>query len=158
MGLSIGKLKPQEADVRGRWYWFSKRDNARVLLARYLNAEHQRALRSLQRNKSVKFKPWETDDKEARKMSDDEIALECESMAEAVLLDFSGFDEEDTGEPIPYSKENARRLLHDCQYFRDEIRGMSTEFAAEDEDARVPLDSSNEASPGTSSGGDGKNP
>jgi hypothetical protein len=57
----------------------------------------------------------------------DEVATELavEVIAEAILLDWSGMT--DGGKPLPYSKENAIKMLTDYPDFRDLVSKISDE-------------------------------
>jgi hypothetical protein len=62
----------------------------------------------------------------------------CKAMAQTILLDWQGMQED--GKNLPYTPENAERLLKDYPDFRDQVAQLSGEislFQIEQEEAKT---------------------
>jgi len=61
------------------------------------------------------------------KLPDDVLEkITIQVMAQTILLDWKGIDE--AGQPVPYTVENARRLLTDYPDFRDQVSGIASDM------------------------------
>lgn len=104
--------------------WVDIGDGAEIRVARAGNPEHEALLRKLRKPHEKRFRSGEIPPDLAK-------SIAVEAMARHILLDWRGITEDD-GTPIPYSYENAKRLLG----LRD-FREMVAEIAMEAETFRA---------------------
>lgn len=109
----------KELEEDGVWARLRKGD-AEVLVARAGNSKHEDLVRRLRKKHGRGFRG-----DELPPAVEEEIATEA--IARTILLDWKGIEDED-GEPIPYSTEEARRLLKLSRDFRLEIVSIATEM------------------------------
>lgn len=100
--------------------WIELGEGASIKVARVGNKENKALLKKLiaphkmaARNDKLADEVWEK--------------ITVESMAATILLDWKGI--EDDGKALPYSKENAIRLLTDYKDFREQVASFSSELA-----------------------------
>jgi hypothetical protein len=97
-------------------------DGASITIGRYLSDRHRKVYDRLAR-------PYRTQTLAGRPIPDDvAIRIEIESLAEAVLLDWSGFTGDD-GAALPYSKDAAIKLLTDLRDFRAQVTQIAQDAA-----------------------------
>lgn len=107
-----------QAEIEG--VWVDLGGGASVKVARFGNPKHTELVKQLQ-------KPYAQSIKAGVDIADDlKTAMAVESMAQAILLDWKGIEDED-GKLIPHSIENAKKLLGDLKDFRDTIAFLATQ-------------------------------
>jgi len=99
LNLSVTDTK---AEIEGTWVPFPLVPSIKVKIARFMNAAHEKALKDLR-------KPYASYGKTLTEEQEREIFIK--SLAEAVLLDWSGVMEGD--KEVPYSTEEAIKVLSD---------------------------------------------
>lgn len=99
--------------------WEEIGDGAKVLVARVGNKKWEAAMERLRKPHLKSLR--------RRGRLQDEVAekITIEAMAEALLLDWEGIEEE--GEVVAYSKENATRFLTDYPEFRNMVYGIASD-------------------------------
>lgn len=115
-------------EIEGIWEDFGS--GCTVKIARLGNPEYAKIFRKISRPYKKAIRRETLGEEKAEK-------LLVQSMAEAIVLDWKGLEED--GKKIPYSKENATRILTQYKDFRDqcaEVAGEMESFKlAENEDA-----------------------
>jgi hypothetical protein len=101
--------------------WFPIDEKARLKVARYGNDR----FKELMSKKARPYKQSIRNDTLPDRIYD---KILIEAMAETILLDWENIEENDT--PIPYSVENAKRLLTEYKDFRDLVSNFSNEAAS----------------------------
>lgn len=103
-----------EACEKGRWFPFR---GGKVLVARNNSKRHKQAIMRARAPLASVI--------DARvPLSDAQIEeLTIKAMADAILLGWEGFSVD--GVPLPYTRENAERMLTEYPDFRDEIAAIS---------------------------------
>lgn len=127
--MDIGKEYGTDKAKEVEGIWVEMGDGAEVLVARIYNKNHNEAIKRLtNKNKTLSRN---------RKLTEEMILdLTCQGFAEAVLLDWKGMKE--NGKNLPYSRENAYRILKQYPDFREDIAliaGRMENFKREDEEA-----------------------
>lgn len=111
--------------------WIPLEGNAKILVARIPNQKYQKALQK----KTAQYRFGNR----LSNIAESELErILIEVMAETVLLGWEGFLEGD--KPLPYSKENATRLLKGLRDFRDFVADIArdmTIFKEEVEEADI---------------------
>jgi hypothetical protein len=100
--------------------WVELGDGASVKVARLGNKLNADLIKKL-------IKPHKVALRNDRLPDDVMEKITIEAMATTLLLDWKGI--EDDGKPVPYTKENAVRLLTEYKDFRDQISAFSNELA-----------------------------
>lgn len=118
--MDIKKSFGTNSTLENEGVWIELGDGASIKVARMGNKENKAILKKLitphkiaARNDKLADGIW------------DKIAVE--SIAATILLDWKGI--EDDGKPLPYTKENATRLLTDYKDFREQVASFSSELA-----------------------------
>lgn len=106
-------------EVEGRWVNLTK--DARVLVARSGNEKFSAKLKSLIKKNFIRL-----DDESKENLALIEQVMQ-EAMAETILLGWENLSYQ--GELLPYSKENAMKLLA-IRSFRDDITRLSEQGSA----------------------------
>lgn len=100
--------------------WIDMGDGASVKVARSGNRENRAVVKRLLAPHKVALRN--------DKLSDDVIEkVTIEAMADTILIDWKGISED--GKAVPYTRDNAIRLLTDYKDFRDQVSAFSTELA-----------------------------
>lgn len=132
----------EQKKEHGRWFPLSVRVDGeapgRVKLASYRSARFQRVHDNLLRphRKKMRLQTWTAE--EGRRVL-------AEACAKALLLDWEGIEDE-RGNAIPFTEDNAREALLQCDEFFDEVLQMSMEDAAfrdEEDEEEIELASKN---------------
>ncbi len=99
--------------------WVSLGDGAEVLVARLTNKSYVAAIKRLTMPHRVALRN--------RSLPEDlNFDITIKAMAEAVLLDWKGFQE--NGKNLAYNREAAERLLKDYADFREQIAGIASDM------------------------------
>lgn len=109
----------EKLEIEGAW--FDIGDGGRLLIARKGNARYRHRLRGLVRGKERQLRLDTLPEHIA-----DQIMVAV--MADTVLLGWDGLDW--NGEPLPYSIENATKLLTELPDFRNLVDDLSEDMAA----------------------------
>lgn len=102
----------EDAELNGTWVDLG--DGAQVKVARFGNAKHREIIAKLQKPYAGTLKAGLEIPEEAK------MKMAVESIATSILLDWRGIEDEN-GSPLPYSLDNARKLLNDLKDFRDTV-------------------------------------
>lgn len=105
------------AELNGAWIAIG--DGAELLVARAHNDNHQAALKRLQKPYTAVLNAGGEIPKDKRE------AMAVEAMVETILLGWRGLQDED-GAEIPYTRENAVRLLTELPDFRATVAEIAT--------------------------------
>lgn len=117
--MKFSSLKTDAArETEGVWVEFG--DGAEVLVARAGNSRHEALARKLRKPHEVRFR-------NGNLPPDLELALGIEAMAQTILLDWRGF-EDDAGQPVPYSTEAARQKLAELRDFREAVSLIASDM------------------------------
>lgn len=118
MALNIGVTDPK-AELDGVWVDYPLNPDIKLKIARFMNAHHEKTLKRLR-------KPYTTYNKSPSDEQERKIFIE--SIAEAILLDWKGIEED--GKQIKYSKDEAVRIMSmdEARDFRDFIASVSAEM------------------------------
>jgi hypothetical protein len=118
--MDIKKSFGTSQTLENEGVWIELGEGASIKVARMGNKENKALLKKLiaphkmaARNDKLADEIWEK--------------ITVESMAATILLDWKGI--EDEGKTLPYSKENAIRLLTDYKDFREQVASFSSELA-----------------------------
>ncbi len=115
--MDIRKAFATDRQAEQDGVWVALGEGARVKVARFNNPRHRAVLDRLRR-------PYRSLLMAGRDLPDDVAeSMTIEATAETLLLDWDGI--EDNGTPLPFSKDNARRLLADLPDFRDAVAFLS---------------------------------
>lgn len=110
--------------------WIDYREGSRIKIARMGNPRFQRTW-------AAAMKPYRRLERENKIPPETQTEVLCQVYAESLLLDWEGFTSD--GEPLPYTKETAKRLLMAHMDFRDDVTmhaGNEEQFKqAHDEDS-----------------------
>lgn len=118
--MDIGKTYGTNKQLEEGGVWIELGDGASILVARAGNKENRAALKRLIAPHKVALRN--------DKLADEVLErLTIEAMAETILLGWKGIRE--NGKDVPYSRDNAVRLLTDYKDFRDQVSAFSTEMA-----------------------------
>ena len=116
-----------DREVSGEWLKLGI--EAKILVARLFNEKHKKVMEEL-------TKPYKTANRRQQLPDDVAESVLKDSMAEAIILDWVGLEED--GEPVPFSKDKAREYL-DIKDFADAVTAFAQDMAnyreAEIEDA-----------------------
>lgn len=118
--MDIKKSFGTNSTLENEGVWIELGDGASIKVARMGNKENKAILKKL----IAPHKMAARNDKLADEIWD---KITVESMAATILLDWKGI--EDDGKPLPYTKENATRLLTDYKDFREQVASFSSELA-----------------------------
>lgn len=118
--MDIKKSFGTNSTLENEGVWIELGDGASIKVARVGNKENKAILKKL----IAPHKMAARNDKLADEIWD---KITVESMAATILLDWKGI--EDDGKPLPYTKENATRLLTDYKDFREQVASFSSELA-----------------------------
>ncbi len=106
----------KEAEAEG--VWVDLGDGAKVLVARFSNPAHEKAIRRLQ-------KPYRSILNSGRQLPKDVADdITVKSLVEAVLLGWEGMTDRD-GAVLPYTPANADKLLRDLPDFRNVVATLA---------------------------------
>lgn len=111
--------------------WFNIDETCRLCVARFGNDR----FKELMSKKARPYKQSIRNDTLPEALYD---KLLVDAMAETILLGWENLEE--NGQPVPYSVENAKRLLTEYKDFRDLVSNFSNEaaaFKAEEREADV---------------------
>jgi hypothetical protein len=129
-----------DSDKTVEGVWVDYRDDVRLLIARLPNAKYDKIMRRLGKPHMAKlrrarFKP--------ESLVDDPILdkLQKRAVAEAVLLDWEGVEDDDDA-PLPYTPERGAEILFDPNF--DVLWRFIVDFAGEEEMYRIEDDLSAE--------------
>ena len=115
--MDIRKTFATDRQAEQDGVWVALGEGARVKVARFNNPRHRAVLDRLRR-------PYRSLLMAGRDLPDDVAEqMTVEAAVEALLLDWDGID--DNGAPLPFSKDNARRLLTELPDFRDAVAFLS---------------------------------
>ena len=115
----------KNAEIDGVWQDIGEK--VKVKVARIGNPQYQKAFRKITKPHKQALRRGSLNDEVADK-------LLIKAMAKSILLDWSGLEED--GKPVPYSYENAVRLLTDYRDFRDDVSDFANDmesFRAEED-------------------------
>lgn len=129
--MDIRKTYGTSKDLEAEGVWVDLGEGASVKVARAGNKENRAAIKRLIAPHKVALRNDKLPDDIMEKIA-------IEAMATTILLDWKGIAED--GKPVPYSRDNAVRLLTVYKDFRDQISSLSGEmalFQAEAEAAAV---------------------
>ena len=118
--MDIKKSFGTNSTLENEGVWIELGDGASIKVARVGNKENKAILKKL----IAPHKMAARNDKLADEIWD---KITVESIAATILLDWKGI--EDDGKPLPYTKENATRLLTDYKDFREQVASFSSELA-----------------------------
>jgi len=107
----------KESEIEG--IWNDMGDGIEVLVARIGNPEYQKAFQAISKPHRRAIRRGTLNDEVAEK-------LLVKAMAKTILLDWKGIEED--GAPIPYSYENAMRILMEYKDFRDYVSDIANEM------------------------------
>lgn len=127
--MDIGRKYGTSSALENEGRWFELGENAAIKVARDGNRAHKEALKRLWRPHRAALRAGSLPDEQIERMA-------VEAMAEALLLDWRGIEEE--GVVVPYSREAALRLLTRYPDFRNSVAALSADMAnyqAEEEEA-----------------------
>lgn len=122
--MKLGEFR-NDLNLENDGVWISLNDAAKVKVARSGNPRHSEILRRLSA-------PYRRQISNNSLSNDVAFKISGEALAEAILLDWEGVEDDD-GKPLPYSKSAARDLLCNRQYearFRNPIVAASEEVEA----------------------------
>lgn len=127
--MDIGKSYGTDKQKEEEGVWVKMGEGAEVRVARLGNKQYLEAVRRL----SSKHKVASRNNKLA-----DEVTLDVtvNAFAEAILLEWKGIQE--NGKNLPYTRENAARLLKEYADFREDIAAIAMNmenFKREQEEA-----------------------
>ena len=106
----------RSAETEGAWVDLG--DGAKVLVARFNNPAHEKAIRRLQ-------KPYKSILNSGRQLPKDVADdITVKSMVEAILLGWEGMTDRD-GAVLPYTQANADKLLRDLPDFRNTVASLA---------------------------------
>lgn len=88
--------------------WVNLGPSSKILVARMGNRNFVNA-------RKIKMRPYEALERLGKVSEETQEQVLCELVAETVLLGWEGFTE--NGEPVPYSHENALRVLQENKEF-----------------------------------------
>lgn len=114
------------SEVAGKWFDFG--NGGKVLIARIGNPNYKEMMRA-------EFKPHDALRRSGREIPEDirnEVLIRC--MAHTIILGWEGFSGEGLedlgltmdGDKIPYTPDNAEKLLTEFKDFREEIAEIAT--------------------------------
>ena len=112
-------------EIEGVWQDFGS--GAKMKIARIGNSEYQKVFQKISKPHRKSIRRGTLADDVAEK-------LLVEAMAESILLDWEGV--EDGGVALPYTKENAIRVLLEYKDLRDQVTEIANEmesFKAEED-------------------------
>lgn len=118
--MDIGALRTDTA-LEEEGVWRDIGDGARLKIARLGNP----AYKAEWEKRSKPYKRQIRNDSLPTEKAN-ELLYQC--LARAVLLDWDGLDED--GQPVPYSRENAVRLLREIRDFRDLVVSLADDAEA----------------------------
>lgn len=118
--MDIKKQYGTSEKLENEGVWVPMGDGCQVKIARAGNKENRELIKRL-------VAPHKVALRNNRLPEDTLDTLTIEAMATTILLDWKGMEED--GKPVPYTKENAVRLLTDYKDFRDQVSASSTEMA-----------------------------
>ncbi len=108
----------EDAEVDG--VWVDLGDGGRVKVARFGNPVHEKVMERLRR-------PYRNMLRSGRDLPKDiQDRLTIEGLAESILLDWSGLEDEN-GKAIAFSKKKAKELLTDLKDFRNAVSFLALE-------------------------------
>lgn len=118
--MDIRKTFGTDAKLESEGVWMDLGEGARIKVARAGNPANRRKLTKLMERHRVTLR--------TRNLPEDVLErITIETMAETLLLDWTGIEER--GETVPYSLENATRLLTDYKDFRDQVAALAADMA-----------------------------
>lgn len=142
MDLSTIFSTDQQLEITGRWFNFGEK--ARVKIARQNNPKNREAVRRV-------FAPYREATIGGAHDDTTAVKLLIEVMADSILVGWEGLTEK--GQPLPYSKENAVRLLTNLPNFRDWVVTQAQRMENfKDKSMEEDLGNSPDASSGTFNG------
>ena len=109
----------KNAEIEGIWQDIG--DGVSLLIARIGNPQYQKEFQKIAKPHRRALRRGTLSDEVAEK-------LLIKAMAKNILLDWKGLEED--GEPIPYSYENAVRILTEYKDLRDYVSDMANEIDA----------------------------
>ena len=117
----------KQAEIEGKWNDIG--DDIKLLIARIGNPEYQKAFQKISKPHRRAIRRGTLNDEVAEK-------LLVKAMAQTILLDWEGLEED--GVPVPYSTDNAIRILMEYKDLRDYVSDIANEMegyrADEDEE------------------------
>ena len=125
--MDIRKAYATNPIAENEGVWVELGEGAKIKVARSGNAANRRKLAKLmERHRAVL---------RSRNLPEDVLErIMIEVMAETILVGWDGIDED--GQPLPYTVENADRLLTTYRDFRDQVSAIANDinlFRAESE-------------------------
>lgn len=100
--------------------WIEMGDNALIKIARLGHPKHEEVMKRLRQPHVASLRAG------IDLPTNVSMALTIEALAEAILIDWKGIQDDD-GKEIPYSKEAAIKLLTDLPDFRDKVVFLSSQ-------------------------------
>lgn len=117
--MDIKKAYGTSEKLEQEGVWVPLGDGAKVKVARAGNKENRAEIKRLIAPHKVALRN--------DKLPDDVLeTLTIKAMAGTILLDWDGIKED--GKAVPYSRENAIRLLTEYKDFRDQVAVLSNEI------------------------------
>lgn len=117
--MDIRKEFATDTIAENEGVWEEIGDGAKVLVARVGNKKWESAMERLRKPHLKKLR------RRGRLSDDVAEKITIEAMADAVLLDWEGIEED--GEEIAYSKESATRFLTDYPEFRNMVYAIAAD-------------------------------
>lgn len=118
--MKVNQRFATDAAAEEEGVWVEIGEGADLLIARFGNKNHERVLDRLR-------KPYRNILRTGGEIPKSRAeAIVIEAAAEALLLDWRGL-EDDSGKPIPYSREMAITLMTDLKDFRNQVAAIAME-------------------------------
>jgi len=118
--MDIRKTYYTDPTLEAEGVWVELGEGARIRVARAGNPANRRKLSKLLERHRATLR--------SRNLPDDILErVTIETMAETILLGWDGINED--GKPLPYTPENARRLLTTYRDFRDQVAAIAADMA-----------------------------
>lgn len=118
--MDIGKQYGTDARLEAEGVWVDLGEGARIKVARAGNPANRKMLQRMMEKHRVTLR--------SRNLPEDVLErITIQVMAETILLGWENIEER--GEPVPFSVENAERLLGAYRDFRDQVAALAADMA-----------------------------